>query len=314
MSARACLALLVFAAGMAKGAERFDIAITVDDLTAHGPLPQGMSWTGIAQATLASLKRHGVPEAYGFVNAALIARHPGSEQVLARWREAGYPLGNHTYSHMNINAAPSLQAWLDDVKAGEPAVAARMHDGDWRYLRFPYLAAGDDRARREGALAWLGAQGYRIAEVTLSFNDWAYSEAYGRCLARGDQAAIAAMQARYLKEVDQEIARVKALSQRVYGRMIPQVLLTHMGAFGALTLSAVLDRLDAAGARWVGLAQAQSDPAYREAAGAPGQGTLIERHASAAGIPLSSLPEPVSLAGIDALCRQDPAGARPAQR
>ena len=57
--------------------------------------------------------------------------------------------------------------------------------------------------------------------------------------------------------MDAGIARMKALSERVYGRVIPQVLLTHMGAWSAATLPGVMARLDAAGARYVPLAQAQ---------------------------------------------------------
>ncbi len=55
------LAALALPAG---AAERFDIAITVDDLPMHGQLPPGMTRLGIAQATLATLKAHGVPEAF----------------------------------------------------------------------------------------------------------------------------------------------------------------------------------------------------------------------------------------------------------
>jgi hypothetical protein len=41
---------------------------------------------------------------------------------------------------------------------------------------------------------------------------------------------------------------MKAQSRQVFGRVIPQVLLTHLGGWSAFTMSAVLDRLDAAGA------------------------------------------------------------------
>jgi hypothetical protein len=287
----------------AGAAERFDVAVTVDDLSVHGPLPQGKSWPAIADSYIATLKAHGVAQAWGFVNARRLAEQPGSSPVLDAWRRAGYPLGNHTFSHMGLSQAPSLQAWQDDLKAGEPAIAARMKGQDWHVLRFPFLDGGNDPARHDAAAAWLRAEGYRIADVSISFDDWAYTEAYGRCLAKGDQAAIADMKADYLRRVDAAIVRTKALSQRVYGRMVPQVLLTHLGAWSAATLPDVMAKLDAAGARYVSLEQAQSDAAYREPSPRAGVGVLMERRAQDAGIDLAGVPAGAPLPKLDAVCR-----------
>jgi peptidoglycan/xylan/chitin deacetylase (PgdA/CDA1 family) len=284
-------------------AGRFDVAVTVDDLSVHGSLPQRMSWSGIARSYIATLKAHGVPQAWGFVNAKRIAEQPASEAVLDDWRAAGYPLGNHTYSHLGLSQAASTQAWIDDAKAGEPAIAARMGKADWHVLRFPFLDGGAEQGRHDGAAAWLKSQGYRIADVSLSFDDWAYTETYARCVDKGDQAAIAAMKTNYLERVDATIARTRALSQRVYGRMIPQVLLTHLGAWSAATLPDVMARLDAAGARYVTLEQAQADDAYREPSPRAGNGMLMERRAQDRGIDISAIPAVPPVGKLEALCR-----------
>jgi peptidoglycan/xylan/chitin deacetylase (PgdA/CDA1 family) len=284
-------------------ADRFDVAITVDDLTVHGQLPQGMSWSGIANSYIATLKAHHVRQAWGFVNARRIAEQPATEAVLDDWRKAGYPLGNHTYSHLGLSQAPSLQAWIDDARAGEPAIAARMAKDDWHMLRFPFLDGGSEQARHDGAASWLASQGYRIADVSVSFDDWAYTDTYARCVAKGDQAAIATMKAGYLQRVDAAIARTKALSQRVYGRMIPQVLLTHLGGWSAATLPDVMARLDAAGARYVTLERAQADAAYREPSPHAGNGMLMERRAQDGGVDISGVPAVPAVGKLDALCR-----------
>ena len=277
-------------------AEPFDIAITVDDLPAHGALPPGMTRLGIAQSTLATLKAHRVVEAYGFVNSSKIAREPGSEAVLDAWRAAGQPLGNHTATHMNLARAPSFDAWRGDVIAGEPAIAARMAGADWHWLRFPNLAAG---AREDEALAFLAQRGYRVADVSLAFGDWVYTDAYARCVAQNDTAAIATMKRHYLAGVDRGIARMQDDSRRVFGRVIPHVLLTHLGGWSAVTLPDVLARLDAAGARYVTLAQAHSDPAYAK----PGGGSLVTRAAKARNVELAAAGEETDL-DVKALCRE----------
>lgn len=297
---RTCaLALTLILAGPAHGAERFAIAITVDDMPSHGQLPPGMTRLGIAQSHLATLKAHGVPEAYGFVNANTLADASDNAAVLDAWRAAGYPLGNHTFSHLNLDKAASLDAWKADVIAGEPEVARRMQEGDWRYLRFPNLAAGSDPARSAGALAFLAARGYRVADVSVSFSDWAYTDAYARCVAKADSETVAAMKAHYLKAVDRGIVAMKTASRQVYGRVIPQVLLTHLGGWSAMTLPDVLDRLDAAGARYVTLAEAQADPAYREMGG----GSVVTRTARKEGIRLVDVEGVDPDLDIEQLCR-----------
>lgn len=278
-----CLVALALAAP-AVAAERFDIAITVDDLPYHGALPAGLTRPGIAEGYLRVLKAHGVPQAYGFVNAAKLTQEPGGEAVLDAWRAAAYPLGNHAFTHLNLDRAASLQAWQEDVIAGEPAVAGRMAGLDWRYLRFPNLSTGATRERHDGAAAFLAGRGYRIAHVSVSFDDWAHSEAYARCMAKGDMASIAVMEAEFLAAVDDEIARMKAVSQTVYGRMIPQVLLAHLGPWSARTLPAVMDKLDAAGARYVTLEEAQADPAYRAAEAYLGGDGIMDRTARNTGV------------------------------
>jgi peptidoglycan/xylan/chitin deacetylase (PgdA/CDA1 family) len=297
------LALAGGSALAAPAAGRFDVAITVDDLPSHGAKPADVTRADIARAHISTFKAHGVPEAWGFVNAVALGKEAGSEAALDVWREAGYPLGNHGYTHMGLSQAASLDAWEADVRANEPALEKHMAGKDWHVLRYPFLDAGGTGARHDDALAWLKARGYRIADVSLGFDDWAYTDTYARCVAKGDQAAIEGMKTSYYRRVDQQLARTKAMSQRVYGRMIPHVLLTHMGAWSAVTLPEVMKRLDAAGAHYVTLDQVQADAAYRAPGPRAGNGALIERHAQDAGIDLAGLPAVEPVGNLDALCR-----------
>jgi peptidoglycan/xylan/chitin deacetylase (PgdA/CDA1 family) len=293
-----CAALLMTVTAPVSAPTPFAIAITVDDLPAHGQLPPGMTRLGIAKRFLATLRRHRVPQAYGFVNAARIGKEPGAAAALDAWRQAGYPLGNHTYSHMNLGRAVSLAAWEADVVAGEPAISSRMQGADWRVLRFPNLSTGEGE-RQQAAFAFLRARGYRIADVSVAFSDWDYSDAYARCLAKRDTATIARMKARYFRGVDAAIARMKAVSAQVYGRTIPQVLLLHIGGWTAVTLPEVLTRLERAGAHYVTLEQAERDPAYA----AQGGGALMDRTARRRGIDLTDIPASQSAGAVKGWCR-----------
>lgn len=54
---------MIFSAALAWGQQ---MAVTFDDLPAHGALPAGMTRLEIAQAILATLKREKMPPVYGF--------------------------------------------------------------------------------------------------------------------------------------------------------------------------------------------------------------------------------------------------------
>ena len=55
-----------------------------------------------------------MPPVYGFVNGVQLEREPASAPMLKDWRDAGFPLGNHTWSHMNLNTS-SLADWEADL-------------------------------------------------------------------------------------------------------------------------------------------------------------------------------------------------------
>ncbi|MDV6330447.1 polysaccharide deacetylase family protein [Asticcacaulis sp. 201] len=295
----AVLALMAFGAK----AEPFKVAITVDDLPAHGSPVPGHSREAVARDYLAALKAHKVPGVYGFINAVALEREPGTQAVLKLWRDAGYPLGNHGYTHMNINAG-GLTAFEGDIEKNEPVLAELMAGQDWRVLRFPFLNAGTDRVLHKGIMEYLAAKGYRIADVTISFNDWAYTETYNRCLTKGDTATIEAMKAQYMQGVKASIARSTYGSQKLYGRQISHVLLIHEGAFTALMLPQVLSEFEAEGATFVSLDEAQTDPVYSAVSAHRGEGLLIERQAKEKGADIwAGAPADVDIANLDTLCR-----------
>ena len=237
------------------------IAITFDDLPSHSALPADTTRVDIAKQIIAALKDANAP-AYGFMNGLRLVDEPLSAPVLQLWRDAGFPIGNHTYSHMNLNRVP-LADWEDDVVRNEGVLAPLMSGGDWRWLRFPFLAEGDTLAKHDAVRAFLAGRGYRIAAVTLSFDDYLWNEPYARCVAKGDKATIAAMETAYLDAAQTSLFYYHALSQELYGRDIPYVLLMHLGAFDARMLARLLALYLAKGVTFVSLDQAEADPFYR---------------------------------------------------
>jgi len=278
----------------------YDLAITVDDLPAHSVLPKGVTRLEVAQAVIAALEAHQAPQVYGFVNGLRLEEDPSTISVLKAWRAAGFRLGNHSYSHMDI-VGHSVADYQQDLERNEPLLRQLMGDEDWRYWRSPFLRAGETPDKHAAVAAMLKAHGYRLAEVTMGFDDWAYGEAYARCADKGDAAQIAALETNYLDRAVLGIARSREASHRLFGRDAPQVLLLHIGAFERAVLPRLLDRLQRSGAHFVTLPQAEADPAYGLDPDHAGEGQVFDRLAGERGLALSvTLP---SLAFLDGVCR-----------
>jgi len=245
-----------------------EVALTFDDLPAHAALPPGMSRVDVARSVIATLQAHHAPPTYGFVNAKRLSDEPASAEVLRRWRAAGHPLGNHAYSHMDLHAS-SAEAFEKDVVANEETLRTLMEGGDWHWFRFPYLHEGDTPEKRTSVARFLADHGYRVAEVTMSFDDWAYNDPYARCAAKNDLAAIEWMKQSYLRRAAQSVSAAQEAARLVYGHDIAHVMLLHIGAFQTVMLPTLLDLLDERGFRLVTLPEAQSDPAYAKDPGLP---------------------------------------------
>jgi peptidoglycan/xylan/chitin deacetylase (PgdA/CDA1 family) len=256
------LAVLFFCLFAVPAAAEPRIAITFDDLPSHDLLPQGTTRVQIAEQIIAALKADGAPPVYGFINGIRLQDDPASAPVLKLWRDAGFPLGNHTWSHMNLSAN-ALSAWQADTLRNEPILAPLMAGQDWHWLRYPFLAEGDRVLKHDDARAFLAEHGYRIAPVSMSFDDYLWNGPYARCVAKGDTATIMTMETAWLGAADTSLNYYRDLSQQLYGRDIPYVLLMHLGGFDARMLPRLLALYRERGVKLITLEEAIADPYYK---------------------------------------------------
>ncbi len=253
--------LLLFAAATLS-ANAQQVAFTWDDLPSHSALPPGETRVDIGRKLIDAMKADKMPPAYGFVNGIHTVDEPAATPMLQEWRDAGLPLGNHTWSHRNLNQS-SLEDWEADVLKNEAALRSYMRDADWHWLRYPYLAEGSTSEKRLAARKFLAEHGYRIAGVTMSFGDYRYNEPYARCVAKQDANAIAKLEASYLAAASATIDYTRAMSKTLYGRDIPYILLMHVGAMDARMLPRLLKLYRDAGFTFVSLEEAERDAFYK---------------------------------------------------
>lgn len=237
------------------------VAIAFDDLPQNGQLAPGSTRTSIARDTLAVLKKHRVPQAYGFINAVKVENDRDGVEALKLWVETGQPLGNHAYSHLDLHRTPA-DVFLKDVRLNEPALQLLEPGDQWRWFRYPYLHEGEELEKRRTVRKELLARGYRIVQVTLDYEDYLWNTAYVRCVAKRDTQAIAWLRTSYLDTAATYIDLGRELAKRLYGREISHVLLLHLGEYSSTILPDLLDLLQKKGFTLATLEEAQRDSAY----------------------------------------------------
>ena len=238
------------------------VAITVDDLPSHGALPPGVTRIDVAKSIIGTLQHAHAPKVYGFVNAKKLEEHPEDTEVLKLWRNAGFPLGNHTYAHISLNDT-SPEQFDQNVAADEPELKLLMGRRDWRWFRYPFLWEGDTLEKRHAVRQYLKDHKYRIAQVTMDFEDYLWNAPYARCMERQDAASVEWLKSSYMSTAAQYIALGQHMAKLVYGRDIRHVLLVHIGGFETVMLPRLLDFLSKQGFKFVTLPEAEKDPAYK---------------------------------------------------
>lgn len=246
------------------------VAVTVDDLpgaipatpTANGELRELERYN---EAIPAILKAHHAP-AIGFVNEKKLhvtGERDARAALLQRWIDAGFELGNHTYSHTNFNQV-SLQEMEDETVRGEVMTRSLMTAAgkSERYFRYPYLFTGPTAELKEAFEAFLKSRGYKNAPVTVDNADYMFNDILHEAEGQKNSKLAEQTKREYLQFAQTEFEYFEERSRKLFGREIPQVFLMHDNAINTETLDQLLGILEKRGYQYVTLDEALADPAY----------------------------------------------------
>ena len=260
------------------------VAITFDDLPLNGSLPPGVTRVETTENVLKILKKRNVPPVYGFINAKKLEGNLDGAEALRLWA-AAEPVGNHTYSHMDLEQNLP-EAFEREIEENEPALELLQAKDNWHWFRYPYLHEGDTVEKRRAVRVYLKAHGYRVAQVTLDWEDYLWNTAYARCVAKDDKKSIEWLKASYLSTASEFLDLGREQAKLIYGREISYVLLMHLGAYSSTILPDALELLKKKGFTLVTLEEAQSDAAYESDpdVGLHDAGTLLDQMMQVKGI------------------------------
>ncbi|PWT71652.1 MAG: polysaccharide deacetylase [Proteobacteria bacterium] len=266
-----CFLILVCAISVTLFGQTKTIAITFDDLP-YASL--GPSLTDVYEARqnirsiLETLKAHNVP-VVAFVNEKKLTVNDQLDMrvgLLEQWLDGGVELGNHTYSHPNLNKT-SLPEFEDEVIKGEVITRRLMKERgkDERYFRHPFLMTGDTLEHKHEFEAFLKSRGYTVAPVTLENLDWAFNAAYRQAMKDDGRDTANKVLDAYLTQTDIDLDYYEKMTQSLFGRQIAHVMLMHSNQINGMLLDKVLAKFEARGYKFVTLDEALKDPAYQTA-------------------------------------------------
>jgi peptidoglycan/xylan/chitin deacetylase (PgdA/CDA1 family) len=256
-------ASLLFALLPAGHALAQSVAFTFDDGPRLEATPR-LSPLERNAALLAALARHKVKAAL-MVTANNGAIRPEGLALARAWGEAGHAIGNHTMSHLDLNAKDvTLSRYQQELLDCDRIIAPLP--GYRKWFRFTYLREGNTPDKRDGMRAFLKQQGYRNAYVSLDTSDWRLDEKLVDVLNKKPNAAaadLAPIKAAYLAHVRQRALAYRELAHKLQGRDIPQVILLHHNLINALWLDNVIAQFEQMGWQITTPQQAFEDPVYQ---------------------------------------------------
>ena len=291
---RLCWLLVFFLlpAGASLAAEPHrQVAITIDDLPRGGD-GGAYDLAGMRDMTkklLRPFREQKIP-VIGFVNAGRVKiDEQGLRTILDLWLDAGADLGNHSYSHPDINSVP-LDVYTADIVRGEGPIRAALaaRGKTLLYYRHPFLHTGPTPETKKGMQEFLDQHGYRVAPVTLDDADYEYAVAYLMPDLR------ARVQREYVPYMESIVDFFEKRSVEVAGHEIPQILLIHASQMNADLMPELLGMFRKRGYEFVTLAQALKDPAYQLPEGYVGRGgfSWIHRWSKTKGMAPKGEPDP----------------------
>ncbi len=242
------------------------IALTVDDLPSHGSLPLNYSRTKVAEDFLQRLDNNNIHGVYGFVVGNRIDKN--TEEVMSLWGKKGHFFANHTYHHLDLTSV-SAQKFIDDIALNDSIVFRKNGSFVVKYFRFPFLHEGNTYEKRSEVRRYLKDRKYVQVPVTISYNDYLFNDPITRCLAKNDFDSLGKIRMMHVNHAKEVLKSILALSNRIFSRQIPHILLIHLGLSQSIWFEDVIRVYKEAGVSWVSLEEALKDPIYNIDPGLP---------------------------------------------
>jgi peptidoglycan/xylan/chitin deacetylase (PgdA/CDA1 family) len=240
-------------------AQTREIAITIDDLPFVGTNSNDAGNLKRSHDRFMNIMRslidNQVP-ATGFVIAGAIGK--GQWQLLEEFRKEGFGIGNHTYSHANLNRL-SAEQYIHEIGRADQILEPIMTQP--KYFRYPYLAEGKGQVK-QSVQDYLAANQYIIAPVTIDSKDYLFNERLLHISWRVRDQYLNQIKRQYLDYIWQQTLRAEKRNHDS-GK---QILLIHANLLNSHVLGDIIQMYKNNGYRFISLTEALNNtaPAIKE--------------------------------------------------
>lgn len=235
-----------------------ELAVTIDDLPfLYGRYLTDSAGTERFRDILDVLKKHNV-RVIGFVVGSQLdsSRAPLLDQFVAD----GHLVGNHTYTHPDLNNT-LIEWYKDDIIKCEAAISKWV--GETKYFRYPCLHQGPTEIKYTVIADFLKADSFVNVPVTIDNDDWLYNREFAKALKERDQIAADSIGQSYLKHMQAMTLYYDSIAVAKLGRDIKHILLIHMSELNAVYLDSLLSWYETQGWKFITPEEALTDPLYQ---------------------------------------------------
>lgn len=246
-------------------AQQKQVCVTVDDLptVAYGENNE----REITEKLIEHFNNYKIP-AVGFINESKLFHNseliPERLDLVLHWLKNGYELGNHTYSHLDYNNS-SFEKFTNEIIKGERLTKPLSEENNlpWRYFRHPFLHVGQTKEKADSLQRFLLQNDYIEAPVTIDNADYLFASAYSQANKAKDETLKKRIGKDYVDYMEAKLLYFEKLTDNLFGRQIPQVLLTHANLLNADYYDDLAEMFIKNGYEFVTLETTLKDPAYK---------------------------------------------------
>lgn len=261
------IVILIITSHLFVSAQNKFMSITIDDMPfQHQSMFESEKQMELVKKIIAHFQKYDVP-AIGFVNEGKLYNNKlidsAKLNILKMWLDAGLELGNHTFSHLDINQV-SFDEYKNDILKGAKisSMLSKEHGIKYEYFRHPYLRSGETEERMLELKKFLKDNNYKVAPVTIDNSEWIFAFAYNKAYEQNDSTTMKKLGTDYIKYMIDKIKYYEDQSYKLFGRNIKQVLLIHANILNADYLGYLLKAISDYDYKFITLDETIADKAY----------------------------------------------------
>ncbi|KTD08991.1 polysaccharide deacetylase domain-containing protein [Legionella gratiana] len=220
------------------------LSITIDDLPFVGEYRNFH-----LNMMIETMTKEQVP-ATGFIIASEVRKN--NWDILRKFRDAGFGLGNHTLSHANLNKMDA-EEYIYEIQKADKILLPVLTEP--KYFRYPYLAMSSGR-KKEDILCYLAQKNYHVAPITIDSKDFVFNQRLLSVPEINRRAYLDELKPFYLDFIWQQTLRAEEHNQFHHNNDQAQILLIHANLLNAYVLPDIIHLYQQKGYAFVSLENA----------------------------------------------------------